>query len=499
MKKIVLGILLCAGIGILQSQNDVDAFRFSQIQQRLGTARFMGAGGAFGAIGADYSAILVNPGAIGVYKQDEISLTPLAISALNSYSQYMGETSRDQRVRYCLPQVGGVFAFKTPETSDMKYIQFAFGCNRIQDFNQSFRINGKSPLTSLQSEYLSALNGNTPDYWYSNNLSPFEANALFLYDHYWLDTVPGTSMHQYFSYMDSVPTQQAGHVITKGNITEIDFSLGGNYNDKLFFGVSVGIPVLDYSAQISYSETDIDNELTIDSYAHDEWLEVKGTGLNLKAGVIYRPVSFLRLGLSLHTPTYYLSLTDKSSRSVSLYRDADSPDENGFTEYHNNEGSEEVVNLFKYRLTTPMRAIGSVGFLIAKRAFIDVDYEWADYNTMFLNSTSYQFSMENKNIDEKYRSTHTIRVGGEVFVSKSVVLRAGYNVTTSAFKKSVDNNSLYQQASAGIGFRSKSFFFDLAYSFAWYKDNYWMYSTQLQPVENQFTAQRVIASVGFKF
>ena len=52
----------------VMAQNDVDAFRFSQVNWS-GTARFMGAGGAFGSIGGDFSALATNPAAIGLYKK----------------------------------------------------------------------------------------------------------------------------------------------------------------------------------------------------------------------------------------------------------------------------------------------------------------------------------------------------------------------------------------------------------------------------------------------
>ena len=72
MKRIVLiGALLMAGMIGLKAQSDMDAFRFSQVDWS-GTARFVGAGGAFGAVGADYSALATNPASIGVFKKSEI-------------------------------------------------------------------------------------------------------------------------------------------------------------------------------------------------------------------------------------------------------------------------------------------------------------------------------------------------------------------------------------------------------------------------------------------
>ena len=86
MKKIVLSVMLTlAVIAGAFAQNDLDAFRFSQTNWE-GTARFMGAGGAFGAIGGDFSSLSTNPAGIGVFKKTEFSLTPLVITAYKNVS-----------------------------------------------------------------------------------------------------------------------------------------------------------------------------------------------------------------------------------------------------------------------------------------------------------------------------------------------------------------------------------------------------------------------------
>ena len=52
------------------AQSAIDAYRFSQPDLR-GTARFMGMGGAFGALGGDLSTLSQNPAGIGVYRSNE--------------------------------------------------------------------------------------------------------------------------------------------------------------------------------------------------------------------------------------------------------------------------------------------------------------------------------------------------------------------------------------------------------------------------------------------
>ena len=55
MKRGICFIVLIFSLTIFNSygQNDIDAFRFSQTDWS-GTARFMGTGGAFGAVGGEF-------------------------------------------------------------------------------------------------------------------------------------------------------------------------------------------------------------------------------------------------------------------------------------------------------------------------------------------------------------------------------------------------------------------------------------------------------------
>lgn len=61
MKRIgiIMSVLaLCGGTAFSQSQ--LDAFKYSQTELN-GTARYLGMGGAFGALGGDISAMNTNP------------------------------------------------------------------------------------------------------------------------------------------------------------------------------------------------------------------------------------------------------------------------------------------------------------------------------------------------------------------------------------------------------------------------------------------------------
>jgi hypothetical protein len=58
----------------LFGQNETDIFRYS-FTESLGSARTMGMGGAFGALGADLACLTGNPAGIGLYRRGDASLT----------------------------------------------------------------------------------------------------------------------------------------------------------------------------------------------------------------------------------------------------------------------------------------------------------------------------------------------------------------------------------------------------------------------------------------
>lgn len=268
----------------------------------------------------------------------------------------------------------------------------------------------------------------------------------------------------------------------------MSFSVGGNYDDRIFIGATMGIPFLHYKEISSYEE--IDEEMTVggmDSYTIDDELIVKGTGINLKLGILYQPFKFMRIGAAFHTPTYFNSISDKFYREITSYSDA------------GEEYSASYENQYNYKLTTPLRAIGSLAFFINKRAFISAEYEFVDYGMAYMYANDYSFSDENKNIQEKYGISNIVRVGTEVYLSENFLIRLGYNFKSSPYKNEI-NTGASHLGSLGFGIRTKSFFFDLAYVFKYSTENYWLYNPELvEASNNTYINHKVFATFGFRF
>ena len=492
MKKLLLSVTMTLVIvaGAF-AQNDLDAFRFSQTNWE-GTARFMGAGGAFSAIGGDFSCLNTNPAGIGVFKKAEISFTPLVITAYKTNSDYSGESSPASRVRYSVTNFGTVFALPLNKglenpVSKWRMVQFGFGYNRIMDFNNQTYATGMSNGNSIASAFVNTANG--------ISFGSIEGDALCAWNTWLIDTIPGETS-QYREFLSGKSLRQSNYVRTKGGIDELAFSFGGNYDDKLFLGLTIGVPILDYTYEAEYIEEDENNVAgSFDKLNIYDKLHTSGAGVNAKFGVIYQPISFLRIGVAFHTPTYYGNLKETFEREVS----SRFVDEGNVDQYEHS-----YDNLSRYKLSTPLRAIGSIGFVIAKRAFVSAEYEFTDYGMATLYSSDnlryrYNFTEENLEISKKYRSCHSVRVGGEFALTNFFLIRMGYGYSTSPYKDGANDGSAHT-ASGGIGFRGKIFFCDFTYQYRHYSQNYWFYPSEtLEPVSTTNNSHRFVATLGVKF
>ncbi|MDL2297117.1 outer membrane protein transport protein [Bacteroidales bacterium OttesenSCG-928-B11] len=472
MKKFLIStIILCLATVAVKAQSDVDAFRFSQTNWQ-GTARFMGAGGAFGAVGAEYSALSINPASIGIYKKSEFSFTPVVISFFNTSSDYNGKTSNYLSTNYSLTNFGMVLTAPIRNESAWKGMQFGFGYNRINDFNNGFRVEGVDN-SSIANYYVDMANGT-----YYGNLSD---DVGLAFDTWVIDTA--NSPYSYYPLSNSNEVNQKKSVLTSGGIDEMNLTLGGNYDDKLYIGATIGIPFLKYRESVTFQEDNLDeNPQDLTQIKHRSKLDVNGTGINLKLGLIYQPVDFFRIGAAFHTPTYYSLREDYISEMET-----------------NLSAAFKYENEYKYKLTTPLRVNANIAFLIKGRAFISADYEFTNYGMAKMYASDYGFYDENANISKKYGASHVIRIGGEVYLTKHFLCRLGYNFQSNPYKDNINNTSSHL-AAIGVGYRSSSFFVDFAYNLKLSKEDHWMYSPEYAyRAENSYNTNRFAVTVGYKF
>lgn len=137
MKKILLILLLAYSLSPIAYSQDVQ--RFAE-RSTIGSARYVGMGGAMTAIGGDPSAAMVNPAGLGLYRRSEISVS---IDETIDNTQQVGSNDTYQRTRFAAPQISAIWAWgNSQKQRGLVYNNFMFSLNRLANFNRDIVVKG---------------------------------------------------------------------------------------------------------------------------------------------------------------------------------------------------------------------------------------------------------------------------------------------------------------------------------------------------------------------
>ena len=497
MKKIFFLLFAALNAVAMQAQTASDALRYSYIPQYGGTARTIGVGGAMGALGGDFATISMNPAGLATYRTSEFTFTP-GFHASKASSELLtsstGATTQ-RSTTFSMDNLGLVFV-NQPRNSKWKTVNFSFGYNRFQDFNNSVYYQGAT-RGSMTARWRDAAN-------IDKNFDLYEGDLAVATGAIFRGVLPGSRDTIWKTDFESDPSKliNKNQVIeTSGGLGEMSFALAGNYNEKLQLGITLGVPILRYSESKVYKESDKDNTIPLfNKMAYEQNLTTSGanslaSGVNVKFGAIFRPAQFLRIGLAVHSPTTYwlndrydATLTYDYTRNGVTYNDPEkSPDGN-----------------FNYTLRTPLRALGSLAFLFGKSGFLSADVEWADYskaNFDFGKAYIPEHTVINNDIAAKYKSAVNARFGGE-YVYDIFRFRGGVGLSTSP---RTDKDFVNMTYSLGAGLRGQSFFMDFGWQTRAQKENYTPYkvvesqANVEQKVTNAYVFNDFLLTFGVKF
>lgn len=483
MKKIVYlfatGAIFAANPASAQTVDD--ALRFSRVNV-LGTARYTSMGGAFGALGGDFSVTSSNPAGLAVYRKSEFTVTP-GLFFNNSTSQFNNNQSNAGGTNFAFGNLGVVGTRILPETGGgWVSTSWAFGYNRVSNLKNDFLISGRNNRSSLLDVFVDRVDAGSFDDF--NEGLAVDAGLIFF------DSLT-------MSYQNDIPgggingINQRRAISSSGGIGETVFSYAGNYDHRLYLGGTITFANIRHRYTSNHYEQPIDDPGNfLNEYTFVENVNTRGRGINLKLGLLYRATDWLRMGMSLHTPTIY-SMRDTYSSEITSVFNAPIADLSGT--YFSPSGR------FNYDFTSPLRAMGSLGFILAKQGLIGVDYEFTDYSKAMFGSTEFPgfVNQVNNEIRDLYTASHNIRVGAEYRIDP-FALRAGYNFLSNPYKF---NNGAIQNVSVGFGFRDEDIFFDLAYSISILdNNNFHMYNpAYIDPASLSFRKSTILATIGFRF
>lgn len=515
MKKIFFIILFIASTVIANAQEPSDALRFSWNAQS-GTARQQAVGGAMGSLGGDISATFVNPAGLGLYKTGDFVFTP-AYNLGNTKSTYFGKAGDKKKKNYFGFGTSGFVlgSGNNKNGQGSRGSAFSIAVNSSANFGNTVSYIGQNNQSSYSQKFLEEIRNNN-DKDANSVASSYPYGTSLAFNTYWIDTIAGgTSGNYQFQTRAPIGTGliQRQQITNKGGTTELALGAGFNRNDKFYFGGSLGVSFLDYSRTSTFDEADATTNPNnkFDFATINENLTTKGVGVLLRAGLIYKPVEYVRLGLALHSPTF-LSLTDRYHSDITTNTENYQGEYNQTSQFLSNEPDA----IFKYTLQTPYKIIGSASYVLREiedvkkqKGFLTADIEYVNYKASKFDPTQEDLDNQstvdylkqlNKAIDMAYKGTFNFRAGGELKFT-TIMARLGAAYYGNPYKNIVGEKGSKFQASGGLGYRNKGFFVDVTYIHTFGKDIHAPYRLQsgLTPLATiKSNTGNAILTVGFK-
>ncbi|MCQ2336716.1 MAG: hypothetical protein MJ010_06025 [Paludibacteraceae bacterium] len=479
--SIILSLLVAAIITFAQSTVSIpsfqkyDAMLFSQ-QEVNGTARFVGVGGAMGALGGDATTIFYNPAGIGIYRSSEFT------ASLNVH--WNNATMKDVSPSQCRTNANlgnvayvahwDIGASKGKEDG-LIGINLGIAYNRMKNYNRAYtysRIKNYSKTQFLADdaygqpeECLNDQNFDNPDVGH---------RAILGYQTYLFNPVYNPTTGEMLPNYESIYKSSGATSVTddvtvteNGGANEFALSVAGNISDIFYLGMSFICDYVTNNRYETYTE-----KMSSEAYTKlYNSTQLDATGFTYKIGFIVKPLSWLRIGGAYHTPTVYRARANYYSSAYSNINP--DPSKGGNPEIWTPNISESCY------FNAPMKAIGSLGFVLGKYGFIGVDYQWNNYSGIKLKNKS-KFNVTNQTATrEGLIDTHTIRAGLELKPIEALSLRLGGSYTTGCTDNDKATRYYYPNdvrtdtyfindinsysVSAGIGYRVGRHSFDLAY------------------------------------
>lgn len=455
-----------------------------------GTARYVGMGGAMDALGADISTISTNPAGIGLFRHSMVSTSFGLVSQEDAQNFRTGS-----KTNASFDQIGFVWSNRTSKTS---FFNFAFNFHKSQNFDYilsaASQLDGNSSQNGLShvkaigqtvdgvSTYLYDKRDAMGTAWWTNQLDNLYYNTFIMDEN---GENPGWNAASDF-LMNRANT---------GYIGEYDINLSGNINNRVYLGLTVGIHDVHYKGVSEYTEhllgnDDDGNVVPVGPVTIDDERTITGTGVDVKAGIIFRPVesSPFRIGLSIATPTFYKLKSQSATRLL-----------NG-TPYQGPYPGYVAKSSYEFKLNTPWKFGLSLGHTIDQFVALGAGIEYADYGSIdsreitdeyydyYYDTTTTESESDvemNRHTSETLKGIVQLKLGAEVKVDKNFAVRFGYNYASPMYKETgskdfdIDsygtncasatdftNWKATNRLTCGIGYRYNNFSVDLAYQYS---------------------------------
>ena len=485
MKHFITIVLTLFCMAAAFAQGPDDACLFSQTFYQ-GTAKALGMGNAFGAVGGDMTAVNINPAGMGIYRSNEFTAS-LNLMDNHISSDYYGTTQNANRFRLSIPNVGYVSTKERSNYRALRFTQFGIGLTRTNDFNMHALSKGINPTSSLIDNYLAQIDGYSPD----DLQEAFPYTIYPACQTYLIDISQDSIGDFYDSPVPQGGIWQGQESEFKGRAEEWTFAGSANYAERLFLGISANLAHIKREGKRIFSESHPDGAdpaSGFNQWSFTEDLSSKGWGGNIKVGFIYHAGPWFRFGGAFHSPTIY-----------------------AFTESWQTDTESEIdwitrkyISLqshYEYTFIKPLKWVGSMAFVIGHSGMISLDAEYTNFGAARFKADDFDYDNVNEEIKQTFGRTLNFRFGSEWNLG-SAFLRLGgaYYGSPLGFGKS---DGSVKKGSIGLGLPvSESTTFDFAYELTHGKSDRYLYDAGtlgIEPVTQRQLKHCLIATLKVRF
>ncbi len=492
MKKILLTVTALMAVTFSQAQDITDALRFST-EELSGTARFRAMSGAFGALGGDLSAMMINPAGSAVFNTSYSTVT-LNYNRRDNETRYFNGINSNRNTNFDLDQAGAVLLFNSTNPEN-RFGKLTLGFNYAQtnNFEDSFLAQGTSNI-SIDSYFLRFAEGIplelletqgnetiTDLYRFLGENEGFAAQQAFLgFQGFIINPVSNSPDNTFYSSALGAGTfDQQFHYVSTGLNGKVAFNIATEFNNSLYFGANLNAHFMNFDRSTRLRENNSNPGSETNEIIFQNNLSTTGNGFSFQAGTIAKVGNNVRLGVAYESPTWY-TVDERTSQRLDTFSEI-------FDE--NVSVNPNVVNIFpEYRLKTPGKLTGSVALILGTQGLISFDYSYKDFsNTEFRPTSDPAFRAQNDQLSENLQAASTFRLGGEYRI-QNWSFRGGYRIEESPYENVILTENLsfgpktigeLDAYSFGLGYSFGNVKLDLAYEKANRTDNPQLYQVGL--------------------
>jgi len=474
MKKYLFTLIAGLAFSAVQSQEISDALRYAQ-DNLNGTGRFKAMGGAFGALGGDFSSLNINPAGSAVFANSQVGIT-LSNYNIKNKADYFGTKNSLSNSTFDVNQAGAILVFDyITEKSKWKKFVIAVNYENANNYDNSVFANGTNPNRSVADYFLSYANPNpsinqggiplnTLQTAYYENLNFTDQQALLGYQTYTIEpNNPNDPNND--TYSSNVPAggnyYQENYIESTGYNGKLAFNASAQYADKFYFGLNINSHFTDYVQSSSFYEENTNSQsIGVRNLFFNNNLHTYGSGFSFQLGAIAKVTTALRAGLAYQSPTWY-TMNDELNQSVGSRGFFNpTPGQPVLSDAYSD--SAITIAYDPYKLQTPGKWTGSLAYVFNKSGLISVDFGLKDYSNTRFKSNG--FRSVNSDMDNLLDYAAEFRIGAEKRI-KQWSLRAGFRNEQSPYKngKTIGDLTGY---SGGFGYNFGNTKLDLAYSYS---------------------------------